>query len=341
MPVISPVFVVKDLRLTRSCSPPDMLRDVSLDFTAVDFETANSFRSSVCSIGMVRVRDGQVVATFDRLVCPPQGPDAFTLTWVHGIGPADVRHAPTWQQLLPEVVTFIGADVLVAHNASFDGSVLQRASAEYGLTVDGLRFACTLLIARQLLALGSYSLPFVVAELGLPPFEHHSAGADALSAAMVALELARLAGVDDIPSLAALSAGRTGGRPGRPARHVMATVADWLSVARHEALEGERVCFTGTLRTMNRPTAQDLVVSLGGQTDQSVTKRTTVLVSGDLDPRRFRPGATMSTKLARAFRLAEAGQPLRVMSEAEFLQLVDITPVEVAVVKDRALSGPS
>lgn len=180
---------------------------MSLDFTAIDFETANSYRSSVCAIGMVRVRDGQVTETFDRLVVPPQGPDSFTLTWVHGIGPREVAGAPTWVQLLPQVIDFIGADVLVAHNASFDGSVLQRASAEYGYTVAGLQFACTLQIARRLLALGSYSLPFVVAELGLPAFAHHDAGADARSAAMVALALARHAGVDDISSLASLAAG--------------------------------------------------------------------------------------------------------------------------------------
>lgn len=309
---------------------------MSLDFTAIDFETANNYRSSVCAIGMVRVRDGAVVETFDRLVCPPQGPESFTLSWVHGIGPQDVLHAPTWLDLLPEVVRFIGTDVLVAHNASFDGSVLQRASAEYGYTVSGLDFACTLQIARRMLALGSYSLPFVVAELGLPPFAHHEAGADARSAAMVAIALAQRAGVQDIPSLAAIAADRDSSSSGRT-RTAMASVADWISVAEENALDGERVCFTGTLRTMTRTTAQELVTSLGGQAEKSVTKRTTVLVSGDLDPRRFRPGATMSGKLTKAFHLAESGQPIRVMTEAEFLELVDITPDEVTAVRERAV----
>lgn len=90
---------------------------------------------------------------------------------------------------------------------------------------------------------------------------------------------------------------------------------------------------------MTRTTAQELVVSLGGQAEKSVTKKTTVLVSGDLDPRRFRPGATVSGKAAKAFGLAQAGQPIRVMTEAEFLELVDITPDEVAEVKARAVSA--
>jgi DNA polymerase-3 subunit epsilon len=34
---------------------------MSLDFTAIDFETANSYRGSPCSVGLVKVRDGQIV----------------------------------------------------------------------------------------------------------------------------------------------------------------------------------------------------------------------------------------------------------------------------------------
>ena len=34
---------------------------MSLDFTAIDFETASGRPGSACSVGLVRVRDGQVV----------------------------------------------------------------------------------------------------------------------------------------------------------------------------------------------------------------------------------------------------------------------------------------
>ncbi|HEY0215485.1 MAG TPA: exonuclease domain-containing protein, partial [Cellulomonas sp.] len=176
-----------------------------LSFTAIDFETACAARSSVCAIGMVRVRDGEVVATYDRLVCPPQGAWSFTNTWVHGIGPADVLDAPTWGDLLPEVLAFVGSDVLVAHNASFDRSVLVRASQECGWPDPGLDFVCTLRIARAVLAMAKYTLPMVAAELGLPAFDHHEAGADARAAATIAVALAARAGVDDLAALAALT----------------------------------------------------------------------------------------------------------------------------------------
>ena len=40
------------------------------DFAAIDFETANGKRTSVCSVGVVVVRGGEVVDTFYRLIRP-------------------------------------------------------------------------------------------------------------------------------------------------------------------------------------------------------------------------------------------------------------------------------
>jgi DNA polymerase III subunit epsilon len=196
---------------------------MGLDFTAVDVETANSQRSSVCSIAMVRVRDGEVVDGYSRLVRPVQGVDAFTNTWVHGIGPRDVAGAPLWDAVLPEVLAFAGSDVLVAHNASFDRSVLARSSEAFDRSFGTPPFVCTLRLARALLDLGSYSLPLVVAELGLPAFAHHDAQADARAAALVAVRLAARAGAGDVTALGAVAP--QGPQQRRPVRRTRTTTA--------------------------------------------------------------------------------------------------------------------
>lgn len=286
---------------------------------------------------MARVRDGEIVDTYASLVCPVQGIDSFTNTWVHGIGPDEVIDAPMWDKVLPEVVDFVGHDTLVAHNASFDSSVLVRSTEAFGYSISGLDFLCTLRLARSMLALGSYSLPFVVDELGLPAFTHHEAAGDAQAAALVALALAQRAGVEDVLSLSAVVP--TTNHSSGSSRTAMATASDWIAVASEGSLAGESVCFTGTLRTMTRSTAQTLVNSLGGAAQNLVTKTTTILVSGDLDPRTFAPGATMTGKLTKSFSLAAKGHPIQVMTEAEFLQLVDITADEVALVKSKAVSA--
>jgi hypothetical protein len=60
---------------------------MSLDFTAVDFETASSHPGSVCAVGLVRVRDGHVAGKSGGLVRPPDGLGEFAdyQTSVHGI----------------------------------------------------------------------------------------------------------------------------------------------------------------------------------------------------------------------------------------------------------------
>lgn len=67
-----------------------------LDFTTIDFETANSHRGSPCSVGLVRVRNGQIVESQHWLIRPPEGADWFD-GWniaIHKITAEMVANAP-------------------------------------------------------------------------------------------------------------------------------------------------------------------------------------------------------------------------------------------------------
>ena len=69
---------------------------MSLDFTAIDFETANSYRGSPCSVGLVKVRDGQIADESGTLIRPPAGFDHFDRfnTSVHNITTEIITDAP-------------------------------------------------------------------------------------------------------------------------------------------------------------------------------------------------------------------------------------------------------
>ncbi len=75
------------------------------DFAAIDFETANQYRSSVCSVGVVTVRNGQLKDKFYSLVYPR--PDFFIpwTTRIHGLTMLDVEDAPpfpdVWASIAP------------------------------------------------------------------------------------------------------------------------------------------------------------------------------------------------------------------------------------------------
>ena len=178
--------------------------DVGLDFTAIDFETANSSNASACAVGLARVRDGRIVAQAGWLIQPPPGHDAFfeINVGIHGIHPEDVLDAPTWTAQLDDLAAFAGADVLVAHNAGFDMAVLRAACDVTGDICPPYRYACSLQIARRLYDLESYRLPSVAAAAGFTGFAHHDAAADALACAHIMIDAARRTGTDDIDHLA-------------------------------------------------------------------------------------------------------------------------------------------
>ena len=175
-----------------------------LDFTAIDFETANSSPASACSVGLVRVRDGEVVATAGWLIQPPEGHDEFQ-EWnvrIHGIRPEDVCSAATWSEQFDRLCGFAGADVLVAHNAGFDLNVLRRASEATGEVCPPYRSLCSLQVARKTYQLDSYRLPVAAAAAGFAEFSHHDALADARACAQIVIDSAGRAGAADVDALA-------------------------------------------------------------------------------------------------------------------------------------------
>jgi DNA polymerase-3 subunit epsilon len=155
-------------------------------------------------VGLARVRGGRVVATAAWLIKPPAGHDHFAPIniGIHGIQPADVMHAPDWSEQLERLTAFAGSDVLVAHNAGFDMSVLRRACAATGDECPPYRYLCSVQMSRKTYSLASYRLPLVAAEAGCSPFAHHDALADAVACAEITIDCARRAGADDVFALA-------------------------------------------------------------------------------------------------------------------------------------------
>jgi DNA polymerase-3 subunit epsilon len=164
-----------------------------LNFTAIDFETANGSQASVCAVGLVRVRDGKIVETYSSLIQPPPGHDEFNEfnVRIHGIQMIDVVDAPPVRDALPAMFDFIGDDVLIAHNAQFDMGVLAAAARVVGFELPSVQYACSLEMARKSYELESYRLPNVALAAGHDEFNHHDALADAEACALIVMHMAR------------------------------------------------------------------------------------------------------------------------------------------------------
>ena len=183
-----------------------------LDFTAIDFETANSSPASACSVGLVKVRDGKVVDRAGWLIQPPFGHDHFQ-EWnvrIHGIQPQDVVGAAGWVDQLADLVEFAEDDHLVAHNAGFDMGVIRAACAATLVACPEYAYLCSLQVARRTYALESYRLPVAAMAAGFEGFQHHDALADAEACAAIIIHSARRHDAADLADLAALTGARLG-----------------------------------------------------------------------------------------------------------------------------------
>ena len=161
------------------------------DFAAIDFETANGARSSVCSVGIVIVRNGAIVDKFYSLIYP--SPDYFTFftTRVHGLTIDDVQCAPCFPEVWAKIAPKIEGLPLVAHNSAFDESCLKAVFKVYQMDYPNYQFHCTCRTSRSLLKgiLPNYQLHTVAKYCGFDLANHHNALADAEACAAIAIKL--------------------------------------------------------------------------------------------------------------------------------------------------------
>jgi DNA polymerase-3 subunit epsilon len=152
-------------------------------FVAIDFETADYGRDSACSVGLVRVEGRRIVRSGHHLIRPPR--KLFIFTEIHGIAWNDVKDAPSFGELWPELTDYFkGADFIAAHNASFDKGVLHACCAAAGLTPPKQPFQCTVKLSRSVLNIRPADLSHVCRHLCIK-LNHHNALSDAEACARI------------------------------------------------------------------------------------------------------------------------------------------------------------
>ena len=169
------------------------------DFVAIDFETANGERSSVCSVGVVIVQGGEIVDSFYSLIRPTPNYYAWFCQEVHGLDYCDTDDAPlfpeVWEQVMQHINVYFpymtdGQVPFVAHNAPFDESCLRAAFAVCDMAYPDFVFCDTLPASRRLLpGLENHQLHTVSAACGYDLENHHHALADAEACAWIAKQI--------------------------------------------------------------------------------------------------------------------------------------------------------
>ena len=297
-----------------------------MNFLAIDFETANSSRASICSIGIVIVENGLIKEEIHTYIDPQ---DEFTYfnTVIHGITEDMVQGAPTFEAYWPVLKSMIENKVLIAHNASFDMSAMRYALDLINEPYAEFTYGCSYVFSKRVWpSLFDHKLSTVADYLGIS-FKHHDALEDARAAALVtlaALENSKTDSLEELSDMHNLQLGlhhvdkysAAGVRKRKKAMKVPTRKAD-----KTHPFFNVSVVFTGKLQSMTRGEASQLVLNCGGVCKGNVTRHTGYLVIGDYDLTSFTE-VFASVKMQKVEELINKGHPIKVLGEKDFLKMV-------------------
>ena len=150
------------------------------DFAAIDFETANNERSSVCSVGIVIVRGGEIEDSFYSLIQPEPNYYNYWCSQVHGLCQEDTEDAPVFPKVWAQIEPLIEGLPLV----------LKAVFRVYQMDYPDYEFYDTLCVSRRVFPdLSNHQLHTVAAECGYHLENHHHALADAEACAWIARKI--------------------------------------------------------------------------------------------------------------------------------------------------------
>ena len=306
---------------------------MTYSYVALDVETANSFRGSICSIGLVKFQNGKVVDSFYSLINPEEDFDYRNIN-IHGITQKDILNSPIFPEIRQRIIDFIGTNIVVSHFAQFDIGALKDAYLKYNLDFDDVKFVCSYRLAKLALpGLINYKLKTLTKELNIK-LEHHNALSDAKASGLILGYLLSANSYSDIDEfLYNYHYNKTGlhGQYGFNRQ----LKGDYKSNLIYQPTDEEKAlmnpdhyfyglyfCFTGKLERMTRKEANTMVALTGGIPEKNVTKNTNILVVGEQDWRVVGESG-LSSKMKKAQSLLENGQNIEIMTEDDFIKMFE------------------
>lgn len=301
------------------------------NFIAFDFETANSSRHSICSVGMVFVENGIIVEELYQLINPEKEFDSFNIS-IHGIHPEDVESSPTFSSFYENIREKINNKLMIAHYLAFDGYALRDNLKRNDIKPSVNQLLCTYQLSKKLMVgQSSYSIKSLCQYFGIELAYHHHALDDAKACAELMLRLIDEYGLSDIDTLFSKTYIRPGiisadqyrsslvNKNDKNKLHLKAIEVS-LDADRNEAFYGKNIVFTGKLDIFSRKEAAQLVANKGGIPQNNITKDTDYIILGNFEEVMIK--SNKSSKLLKAEKMISEGKELEIISEEDFLKMV-------------------
>ena len=282
-------------------------------YTAFDFETASG--KNPCSIGIVVFEDGEVVDEYYSLINPEiEKFNPFTIG-IHGITENDVINEPNFLEVWDKIKHFFENKIIVAHNSSFDLSVLNYSLERYNLTIPTHNSFCTLKISRQIIESSNYKLSTLASHFNIEQNNYHNALEDAFVCGKLFHIL--MFQVDEIEmfensniSVARSSSKKKALKNSESVvdKYFRKTLISELLNSFTNKLEGSVYVISGVFHKVSRNELKQLIEQNGGKVSSSISKKTSYVVAGD--------------KMGPSKRTKAEGLGVSIISEDDFLGMI-------------------
>ena len=303
---------------------------IDTETTGLDYEYCN-----IIEISAIRYSEGKAIDKFSTLVKPPLCKTYYPLrnggegewqeyyvdsfvTELTGITNEMLEAAPMPSEVLPAFLNYVGDSVLIGHNVHFDINFLYDAVEKECGSHFANDFIDTLRIARKLFPeLAHHRLSDIASACDIDQPKAHRAEADCIVTAQcfeyMKEKILATQSETDFQDLFKKKSNYS-----TSLSSVSATVD---SIDDTNPIYGKVVVFTGALSSMSRKEAFQIVVNLGGNPEDSITKKTNYLVIGNGEfAQSVKDGKTKKMQKAEAYQ--KKGAEISVISENAFFDLI-------------------
>jgi len=293
-----------------------------MNFTAIDFETANEQYDSVCSVGIVVVKNGNITQKKEYFIKPKEIRFNEVNINIHGITERKIKHCPEFNEVWHEIKPYIENQTILAHNANFDVTVLEKVLQTYKIEIPYFKHICTLELSRKFFPnLKRYRLSDVAEFLGLK-LDHHNSLSDALACAEIGIATWKIENniVENFeePSSKNLQVSKTATYIEFSDKKIDSSLLkpNLQNVCETSFFYNKKVVLTGDLVSMKRKEVTETIFKMGADINTSISKKTNIVIIGE------KPGPS---KLKQINTLLESGVQIEIIYEEKFLEIINTT----------------
>lgn len=266
-----------------------------MNFISLSIKTANQWPDSICAIELIKIENNEVTDSLHSYIHTNQEFDPF-YTSLHGIEQADIQNSPTFAQFAPILHNWLEQQNVVSFYQPYEALCIQESYDSIGQLPPTFIHRSVLPFAKQnVKQLPSYTLHDLVHHLDLA-----EQASDAERLAQVVITLLQ------------------------KEKHGLSLLHNEI-IARKEplaSLQQKTVVFTGGLHGLRRSDAAKLVMRAGGFFSNTMSKKVDILVISMKSQHNFEQTMHQSSKWRLAITLQQSGHPIDIITEEDFLTLI-------------------